>query len=76
MTDQEITERIVRAQSMGFAHTFTSKGYPEEFTKAATTLYAEPNNGLLQKRASRAMLLHQIRANILEKVAANRSVAR
>lgn len=65
MTDNELTNKLVKAASAGLATTFALMGFPKEHIKKATILYAHQNGGLLSKRAA---LRNQFAAKLLAKI--------
>jgi hypothetical protein len=53
MTEQQYQASMVKAASMGFAQSLINRGATPEQAAALTHQYADPNNGLLMKRANK-----------------------
>lgn len=52
MTDNIDNVALVKAASAGFVQALINRGCPEDLAAAAAVAYADPNEGLLAKRAS------------------------
>lgn len=72
MTTEQQT-RIVKAASAGFAQSLINNGYSPEDAAELTTAYANPNGGMLTKRAAAKQLAA---AGVLDALAIIRSVRR
>ena len=72
MNEQEqkqISDACIKAACTGFAQSLINKGFSEDMAQKAAVIYAHPEKGLIQKRASTILNARQA---ILEKVAAIR----